>query len=89
MAIQSLVFSSKADDKSGADEAGSQYELAALFVEFMRESKFGKAKFPEYICAVGAVPRNHVKAIDAAIQRVYGVDLAELEAQFVDYCKKR
>lgn len=89
MAVESLLFSSKDDDKSGADEAGSQYELAALFVEFMHESKFGKAKFQDYIHAVGAVPRNNVRAIEAAVKRVYGVDLAGLESQFVDYCKKR
>lgn len=89
MGIRSLVFSSKADDKSGADEAGSQYELAALFIEFMRESKFGKAKFPDFVRAVGAVPRNNVQAIESAVRRVYGVGLDELEQQFVDYCKKR
>jgi hypothetical protein len=89
MGIESLLFSSKKEDKSGADEAGSQYELAALFTEFMRESKFGKAKFPAYIRAVGAVQRSNVKAIEAAVRRVYGVDLAGLQQEFIEYCEKR
>jgi len=89
MHVESLLFSSKADDKSGGDEAGDQYELAALLIEFVRESKFGKAKFQDFIHAVGVTPRGDVPAIEAAIQRVYGVDLAGFEQQFVAYCKKR
>ena len=89
MRVKSLLFSSKADDKSGGDEAGDQYELAALLIEFVRESKFGKAKFQDFIHAVGVTPRGDVPAIEAAIQRVYGVDLAGFEQQFVEYCKKR
>ncbi|MGQ0552448.1 MAG: hypothetical protein ACT4PU_04445 [Planctomycetota bacterium] len=89
MALESLIFSTPADDISGADQAGDHYQYAALIIEFLRESKFGKAKFQEWLHAVGSVPRNHVTFIEAATQRVYGVDLAGLEAAFVTYCKKR
>jgi hypothetical protein len=60
-----------------------------LFVEFLRESKWGAPKFQEYIHAVGMTPANDLKAIERAIKGVYGVDLKEMEAKWVDYCKKR
>jgi copper chaperone CopZ len=55
----------------------------------LRESKWGAPKFQEYIHAVGMTPANDLKAIERAIKGVYGVDLKEMEAKWVDYCKKR
>jgi hypothetical protein len=86
--IQSLLFSSKEDAKSGAD-ASSQYELAAFLIEFLRESKFSKDKFPAWLRAVGRTPRNDVAAIEAATRETLGVSLAELEAEWVEYATKR
>lgn len=88
--LQSLIFSNPTSERDESDDtAGNQYKQAALFVEFLSKSKFGKAKFQEYIHAVGAVPRNNMGAIQAAFQRVYGVDIEGMEKQFVAYCKKR
>jgi hypothetical protein len=88
--VPSLLFSTeKKENTSGESEASSQYEQAALVVEFLRESKFGKDKFQDYIHAVGIVPRNDVSAINAALKKVYGVDIAGLEHELVEYCKKR
>jgi hypothetical protein len=88
--VQSLLFSTeKKESTSGESEASSQYEQAALVVEFLRQSKFGKDKFQDYIHAVGIVPRNDVSAIEAALKKVYGVDIAGLERELVEYCKKR
>jgi hypothetical protein len=88
--LQSLIFSNPKDEKDSSDEApANQYNQAALLVEFLSKSKFGKAKFLDYIHAVGAVPRNDVGAIQSALKRVYGVDIEGLEKAFVDYCKKR
>ena len=87
--IQSLLFSAPKDNKSGDDAAANQYQEAALIVEFLRQSKFGKDKFQDYIHAVGSVPANDVPAITAAVKRVYGVDLAGLEVQHENYCKTR
>jgi hypothetical protein len=86
--IQSLLFSSKEDAKSGAD-ASSQYELAAFLIEFLRESKFSKDKFPAWLRAVGRTPRNDVAAIEAATRETLGVSLAELDAEWVEYATKR
>ena len=88
--LKSLIFSNVKDEKNSDPTASTnQYLEAALLVEFLRESKFGKAKFPDYIRVVGATPRNDVRAIEAAIQQVYGVSLEGLEKEFVAYCKKR
>lgn len=88
VAIESLLMSAEEDIKGG-DEAGDHYKQAALLIEFLRESKFGKERFPAFVSAVGRVPRNDVPAIEAAVKRTYGCTLAELDAQFVEYCKKR
>ena len=62
---------------------------AAALIEFVRHSKFGSAKFLEFVHAVGSVPRNDMAAIEAALQRVYGVDIAGFEEEFKKYWKKR
>lgn len=77
------------DDVSGSDGAADAYKQAAVLIEFLRESKWGKDKFQTFIHTMGLVPRGRLPAIEAAIRKVYGCDLAELEKQFVEYCKKR
>lgn len=91
MQIESLLFSPKDEeaDPRGGNRASDHYKQAALIIEFVRESKFGKAKFLEWLHAIGNVKRNDVEAIEAATRAVYGVDLAGFEKEFVAYCKKR
>lgn len=86
--MKSLIFSAKKDVKSD-DAAGNMYAEAALLIEFLRESKWGKDKFQSFIHAVGEVPRNNVQAIARAVHDVYGVELKQLEDQWTEYCKKR
>jgi hypothetical protein len=88
VALESLLHSSKADDPQG-DAAGDHYKQAALLVEFLREQKSLKDKFPDYLRIVGRVPRSDVAAIQRAVKAIYGVDLAGLETQWIEYCKKR
>ncbi len=85
----SLISSGRKEDVSGGSAASNAYDQAALLIEFLRESKWGKAKFQEFIHTVGLVPRGQLPAIQAAIRKVYGCDLDELEAKWVEYCKKR
>ena len=87
--VESLLMSAPAEEKSGEDTAGNQYEQAALVIEFARESKWGKAKFLDWVHAIGATPRSNVAAIQAAMQRAYGTDIAGFEAELVKYCAKR
>jgi hypothetical protein len=86
--IRSLLFSPK-DDKKGGDEAASHYDLASLLIEFLHESKFGKDKFQDFVHAVGLAAPNSPAAIERAVKSVYLTDLAGLEKQWVEYCKKR
>jgi hypothetical protein len=86
--IPSLLHSTDEGIKGG-NEAGDLYKQAALLIEFLRESKFGKEKFQTYLHAVGKVRRNDLEAIERVTRDVYGVDLAELDKQWIDYCKKR
>ena len=86
--IPSLLQSAEVDIKGG-DEAGDHYKQAALLIEFLRESKFAKKGFPDFVNAVGRVSRGDLAAIEGAVRRVYGCSLEELEAEWVAYCKKR
>lgn len=85
--VQSLIKTK--DDVSGADGAADAYKQAAVLIEFLRESKWGKDKFQTFVHTMGLVPRGRLPAIESAVRKVYGCDLAELEKQFVEYCKKR
>lgn len=84
--IPSLLQSSEVSVRGGS-AAGDNYKYAASIIEFLRESKGTKKKFLEFIHAAGDAPRNHVAAIQAAAQKVYGRDLAALETEWVKYWK--
>ena len=84
----SLLHSAK-ESVSGDDSASSQYDQAALLIEFLRESKPFKDKFQAFLHAVGKVRPNDVAAIEKAVESVYGVGLAGLEEQWIAYCEKR
>jgi len=86
--LRSLLYSSK-DGVKGDSAASHHYKQAALLIEFLRESKFAKKKFPEFLLALGRVPRNDARAIEAAFERVYGIGSVELDAEWQKYCKKR
>jgi hypothetical protein len=85
--IESLLMSAEEDIKGG-NEAGDHYKQAALLIEFLRESDFGRKRFQDFVHAVGRTPSNDLPAIEAAVRQSYGCTLAELEAQWVEYCKK-
>jgi hypothetical protein len=86
--VPSLLYSSKVDVKGG-DAAGDQYIEAALFIEFLHDSKWSKDKFQDAIHALGLAPRNNVPAIQRAFNKVLGTDIAGVEKQWVEYCKTR
>ncbi len=86
--IESLLMSA-GEDKKGGNEAGDHYKQAALLIEFLRESRFGKERFQDFVHAVGRLDRGDLSAIQGAVGRVYGVSLDELEEQWVAYCQKR
>lgn len=88
MQMGSLIYSTDGNDTKGGSEAGDLYKQAALFIEFMRESKFGKKKFPQWLHEMGRTPQD-LRAIEAVFQRVYEVDLDRVEELFVEYCQKR
>ena len=87
-AVPSLLQSSDPDAPSGP-EAGDHYAQAALLIEFLRESKWAKDKFPAFLHRVGRIPAKNRAEIEAALADIYGVDLAGLETRWVEYCKKR
>jgi hypothetical protein len=85
--LQSLLHSSGEDVRSGS-KAGDNYKQAALFIEFLRESKFGQGKFESFLYTVGNLPRNS-DLLEAAFQDIYGVSIDGLEEEWQAYCKKR
>jgi hypothetical protein len=88
IAIDDLLSTGVSDTKKG-DEANSLYTQAAVLIEFLRESKWSKDKFLDWVHAVGNCPDNNEVAIERATKAVLGVDIAGLEVKYVEYCKKR
>ena len=86
--IASLLGSSGGEKNvKGGTVAGGHYTQAASIVAFLRESKWGREKFAEYLRAVGSAKRGRA-SVDRAVRSVYGVGLEELEAEWVKYWKK-
>jgi hypothetical protein len=88
VALESLLYSSENDVKGGS-KAGDNYKQAALLMEFLRESDFGKQHFQQFLTKMGHVRRSDVERIDALFREIYGEGLEGIDAQFVEYCKKR
>lgn len=88
VAIPSLLMSGD-PDAPGGDVAGQNYAQAALLIEFVRESKWAKERFPDFLLRIGHLARGEPAAIEAAIEDLYAVDLAGLEERWIEYCTKR
>lgn len=85
----SLLHSSAESRKEGGSEASDLYKQAALLVEFLRESKWGKDKFPRFLQAVGRVSRGNLAKLRAAFEEIYGVDIEDVDVAFQEYCAAR
>ena len=70
---------------TGEKKSSNHYAQAASMIDFLRNSKFGKGKFDQFLKAVGKLPRGNKELIEQAIQRVYSVDLEGLQEEWVDY----
>ena len=87
--IRSLLWSTDKDRTQGGSAAGDLYKQAALFIEFLRESKWGKDKFDEFLYTVGYLRRNDVEKIGAAFDEIYDASIDDVDAEFRAYCAKR
>jgi len=86
--MESLVFSSESDRKTGGSAAGDAYKQAALLIEFLREGP-RKSGFERFLQVIGHTPSGDLQAIRDGFQRVYGATLEELDQEFQRYCDKR
>jgi hypothetical protein len=86
--IPSLLMSAD-ENAPGGDVAGDHYKQAALLIEFLRESKWARDRFPSFLTRVGRLPRGDRAEIEGAIATLYDTDLAGLEQRWVEYCRKR
>jgi len=86
---KSLIFSSAEDRKEGGSEASDLYTQSGLLVEFLRDSKWGKDKFPRFLQVVGRVRRGDLAKLRTAFEEVYGVDIETVDREFQAYCAKR
>ena len=85
----SSLLGSSTEDVRGQGGAGDAYKQAALLIEFLRESKFGKDGFAGFLRTMGKVPRGDEERINAAFRASYGLGIEELEAEWKKYCGKR
>lgn len=83
VAIPSLLHGAEGEkDPKGGSVAGNHYLQAASIIAFLRESKFGRDRFPEFLARAGSAPPGQPTALDVILQDLYGVDLEGLEAQW-------
>jgi hypothetical protein len=87
--IKSLLHSGREARVTGGSESRDHYIQAALLIEFLRESEWGKEKFEEFLHEMGNVRRSDEVAIAAVFQSVYGATFEEVDEAFVEYCRKR
>lgn len=78
--LRSLVFSSEQDRKTGGSAAGDAYVQSASVIAFVRNDKRTKAKFQDFIKAMGSVRRSDLPAIERALEDLFGWSLEEFEA---------
>ncbi len=87
--VGSLLGDADTENIKGGSDAGNSYTQAAAIIEFARHSDFGSEKFLEFVHAIGAVPRNDMKAINRELLKVYEVDVKGFEEEFKKYWLKR
>ena len=87
--VPGAAVSLRRDAPRGGSASGDNYKQAALFIEFLRESKWKPDAFQLFLRSMGRVPRGDLQAIEGVFRSVYGADIAALEQAFIDYCKKR
>lgn len=86
--IQSLLYS-PSDAKREGDTGAARYKEAALLIEFFHEAPALKAKFPQFLAAIGKLLPNDADAIDAAFKTLYNTSIAEMDAAYLKYCESR
>lgn len=90
MVVPSLLQSAGgAQRKTGGSVAGAAYAQAASIIEFVKHSEFGEDRFLEWIHAMGSVGRGNLPALKRGISKVFGVNLEEFEAAYLEYWANR
>ncbi|MGB0951744.1 MAG: hypothetical protein ACPG31_00830 [Planctomycetota bacterium] len=79
------LLNSAGKSNTGENMASNHYAQAASIIDFLRNSKFGKDRFDQFLEAVGKLPRGNRELIEQAIQRVYSVDLEGLQEEWTAY----
>ena len=64
------------------------YPVAASFIEFLRESKQHRDKFPNLIQTFGRMEQPDFKQVDAALRSIYGAGMSEIGPAWVKYWRR-
>jgi hypothetical protein len=67
---------------------GDDYLMAASIIEFLRESKDVREKFPVFLRRVGGLRENTPDAVVRTLESVYGTTLKDIEAGWIKYWKR-
>lgn len=81
IALESLLYAT--------EDAHASYRQAALLIEFLRESRFGRDGFPMFMRLVGRALDGDVERIEEVCMQVYGVSIDGLDEKFREYCARR
>ena len=89
MFMRTFALTSEAKDQYGENLARTFYDQAGALVEFFVESKAMRKHYAEFFALVGNLMSDARPRLERALREVYDMDLAELDARFVDYWEKR
>ena len=89
LVIPTLLGSSSGSRVTGEDEAGVAYAQAASIVEYVRHSEETRARFLQWVHAVGRLDSGDLPALEATMQRVLGFGIEGLEARWKAYVLAR
>jgi hypothetical protein len=67
---------------------GNDYALAASIIEFLRESKDVRDRFPVFLRRVGGLRESTPAVVIQTLESVYGTDLKSIEAGWIKYWKR-
>ncbi|HKX45606.1 MAG TPA: hypothetical protein VJP77_02815, partial [Planctomycetota bacterium] len=84
-AVSSLALALEGTSKRDGSMANAAYLQAGSIVQFVRDDKRTKAKFHDYVHAIGKLNRGDVAAIERELQRLFGWKIAEFEAAWKEY----
>lgn len=75
--------------KKGVSDEGDYWDQSAMWMEFLHEAPGVKDHFAQFVATLAPIRDGEMARVAAALQSVYGMSTAALEAKFAEYFQKK